>query len=85
MIEALIAGEIDPAKLAALANYRIKASPQQLREALRGRVTDHHRFLLHLHLQQIDFAAISDIDRQVAALITRMDEEVEAGQASFKR
>ena len=86
MIEALIAGETDPAKLAALANYRIKASPQQLREALRGRVTDHHRFLLRLHLQQIDFAdaAISDIDRQVAALIARMDEEVEAGQASFQ-
>jgi hypothetical protein len=48
MIEARIAGETDPAKLAALANYRIKASPQQLREALRGRVTDHHRFLLSL-------------------------------------
>jgi transposase len=37
MIEALIAGQTDPAKLAALANYRIKASPQPLREALRGR------------------------------------------------
>src|SRR5246500_4175857 len=82
MLQALIAGETDPVKLAALADRRIKASAQELREALRGRVTDHHRFLLHLHLQHIDFAdsAIQDIDRNVTALITRMDQEVEAGQ-----
>jgi len=54
MIEALIAGESDPTKLASLANYRLKASQQNLREALRGRVTTHHRFLPCLHLNQID-------------------------------
>jgi transposase len=83
MIQALIAGETDPVKLAALADRRIKASPQELREALRGRVTNHHCFLLHLHLQHIEFAdaAIQDIDRNVAALIARMDQEVEAGRA----
>jgi len=86
MIQALIAGESDPVKLAALADRRIRASPEQLREALRGRVTEHHRFLLHVHLQYIDFAdaAIKDIDRKVAALIARMDQEVEAGQATFQ-
>jgi transposase len=69
MIEALIAGESDPAKLASLANYRLKASQEKLREALRGRVTKHHRFLLRLHINQIDAldAAISTIDRQVEA------------------
>ena len=41
MIEALIAGESDPTKLASLANYRLKASQRNLREALRGRVTKH--------------------------------------------
>jgi len=67
MIEALIAGESDPDALAALAHRRIKAPPAALREALRGRVTDHHRFLLQLHLQHIDAldAAISAIDREV--------------------
>jgi transposase len=86
MIQALIAGETDPIKLAALADRRIKASPQQLREALHGRVTAHHRFLLRLHLQQIDLtdAAIQEIDRNVAALITRMDQEVVAGEAPFQ-
>ena len=69
MIEALIAGESDPDTLAGLAHRRIKAPPQELREALRGRVTKHHRFLLHLHLQQVDAidAAIDRIDREVDA------------------
>src|SRR5262245_59713815 len=65
MIEALIAGKTDPARLASLANRRIKAGP----EALRGRVTRHHRFLLRLHLQQIDALdqAIAEIDKEVEA------------------
>jgi transposase len=69
MIEALIAGESNPAKLARLANYRLRASQEKLREALRGRVTEHHRFLLRLHLNQIDAldAAIATIDQQVQA------------------
>jgi transposase len=69
MIEALIAGESNPTKLARLANYRLRASQEKLREALRGRVTKHHRFLLRLHLNQIDAldASIATIDQQVQA------------------
>jgi len=69
MIEALIAGETDPGTLAALAHRRIKASPAELEAALRGRVTDHHRFLLRLLLQHIDAidAAIAQIDQEVDA------------------
>jgi transposase len=67
MIEALIAGESDPERPAELAHRRIKAPPEELRDALRGRVTRHHRFLLRLHLQQIDAidGAIGEIDREV--------------------
>jgi transposase len=69
MVEAVIAGENDPDRLAQLAHRRIKAPPAALREALRGRVTRHHRFLLRLHLQQIDAidAAIEQIDQEVEA------------------
>jgi transposase len=71
MIEALIAGKTDPNALAALAHRRIKATPAELEAALRGRVTRHHRFLLRLHLQQIDAidAAIGEIDPEVDALV----------------
>lgn len=75
MIEALIAGESDPLRLASLASSRIKASPTVLGEALRGRVTRHHRFLLRLHLLQIDA-----LDRAIAEI----DKEVEANLAPFR-
>lgn len=75
MIEALVAGESDPATLAALAHRRLRASPEALCEALRGRVTRHHRFLLALHLRQID--ALDDA-------LASIDHEVEASLAPFR-
>ena len=71
MIEALIAGETNPAKLASLANRRVRASHEELREALRGRVTKNHRFLLRLHLNQIDAldAAVATVDAQVEGIL----------------
>src|SRR3954467_10855442 len=67
MLEALVAGESDPGRLAALAHPRLAATPERLREALRGRGTAHHRFLLRLHLDQVDAldAAIGRVDREV--------------------
>jgi transposase len=69
MLEALAAGESDPVKLAGLAHAGVKCPPEKLREALRGRVRKHHRFLLRLHLGQVDAldAAIATIDREVEA------------------
>lgn len=46
MIEALIAGVRNPFKLAELADRGIKASPKALHDALHGRLTEHHRFML---------------------------------------
>jgi len=67
MIEALIAGETNPTTLANLAHRGIRTPPGTLREALRGRVTSHHRFLLQLHLKQINALdeAITGIDQEV--------------------
>ena len=89
MIEALIAGETDPTKLAGLASTRITASPTTLTEALRGRVTRHHRFLLRLHLEQIDTLdrAIAEIDTKRTFIVMsdkRSLREVEAGLDPFR-
>ena len=86
IIAAMIAGVTDPLRLAELADRRIKASPKALSDALHGRLTDHHRFMLKLYLGQHDSLseAIASIDRQVHGLITRMDEEVKLGQATFR-
>src|SRR5882757_386887 len=67
ILQALIAGQTVPQALAALADRRIHATSEQLDAPLRGRVTDHHRFMLKLHLDQIDAqaAAIARIDKEV--------------------
>jgi transposase len=54
MLKAFIAGETDPERLADLAKGRLKASRTQLVDVLHGRVTAHHRFMLNLHLTQIE-------------------------------
>src|SRR5436309_3419859 len=68
ILEAIIAGENDPEKLAALGSERLRCSQEQLREALRGRVTAHHRFFLRQHLDTIDHLqrAVDQIDQQIA-------------------
>ena len=75
MLEALVAGQTDPGRLAALAHPQLAATPERLREALRGRVTAHHRFLLRLHLDQVD---------ALDAAIARVDREVEGHLAPFR-
>src|SRR5215472_3806866 len=86
MIEAMIGGERDPHRLAALAERSVKASPTALHDALHGRLREHHRFLLQLHLRQWDAldAAIRQIDEQVADQIERVDEEAADGQPPFR-
>jgi transposase len=77
-LDALIAGENDPEKLADLANKRLRASRSQIVEALRGRVQEHHRFMLKLHLQQIASlqAAIDQIERRLGERLEPFREDV---------
>jgi transposase len=86
MIEAMIAGVRNPTKLVALADRRIRASSKELYDALHGRLTDHHRFMLKLYLGQYDALdkSIIEIDQEVAAAIEHMDGEGEAGEATFR-
>ena len=53
ILNALVNGETDPAKLAELAVGRLKKKRAQLRQALDGKFTDHHRFQVKLLLQVI--------------------------------
>jgi transposase len=54
IMAALIAGERDPAALAELARGRLRARTGPLTEALTGRFTEHHAFLLSQMLKRID-------------------------------
>lgn len=67
ILDAIVAGETDPEKLADLTDYRVRATRSAKVEALRGRVSNHHRLLLKLHLAQVDAldASIAAIDKEV--------------------
>ena len=67
ILQALIAGETDPGRLADLTKGRLKASRSQLLDALHGRITPHHRFMIKLHLTQIEAleTAVHDLEAQM--------------------
>jgi transposase len=75
ILESLIDGQTMPQALAALAHRNLKATTGQLEASLQGRVTRHHRFLLKLHLDQID---------AFDATIARIDKEVDGNVAPFR-
>jgi transposase len=54
MLEAMIAGQRDPAVLADLAKRRLRSKIPALTEALTGRFSEHHAFLARVHLDLID-------------------------------
>jgi transposase len=53
MLDALIAGKEEPSQMADHARGRMRRKLPELEQALRGRVTDHHRFLLRLLLDDL--------------------------------
>lgn len=64
ILRAIIAGEDDPARLVELTGGRLKAPRSVLMDALTGRVTDHHRFMIKMHLEQVEHLeqAIRDLE-----------------------
>jgi transposase len=74
MIRGLIAGGSDPGALAERARARLRQKLPQLREALDGRVTDHHRFQLRLLMEQVD---------HLEGWITALGDRIEAVMAPF--
>lgn len=72
IIKAIINGETDPQALAELGHIRLKSSTSERAEALTGRVTEHHRFLLELHLSTIE-----SLDTNLNKLQERIDEKLE--------
>jgi transposase len=62
MIQALIAGETDTAKMAGMARGRLRNKIPLLQHALVGKVTEHHQFMLKMLMEQLTYLE-SQIDR----------------------
>ena len=76
MLEALIAGERDPAVLADFAQTRMRLKIPELRLALEGGFSAHHALMLRTLLDHID---------HLTAAIERLEAQVEAEVAPFSR
>ncbi len=78
MLAAIVAGETDPAALAALAKGKLRKKRAALERALSGRVGAHHRFLLATHLAHIDFLdeEIARLSAAIAARLRPLEEEL---------
>jgi transposase len=76
MIRAMIAGQDDANQLAELARKRLRSKLPQLKLALSGRVTDHHRFLLRMLMNQIEHleAMIEEFQVRIAAQMAPFDQ-----------
>jgi transposase len=79
MLTALAEGEQDPAALADLARGRLRAKLPQLRQALDGRVHDHHRILITRILAHIDFleGSLHTLEREIEERLRPFEEAVD--------
>jgi transposase len=71
MLRALIGGEEDPGALAGLARGSLRGKAAELERALRGLVSDHHRFLLRTLLRQVEQleAWVAEYDARIAGVM----------------
>jgi transposase len=71
MIRSLIRGQEDPEAMADLARQRMRKKIPQLREALTGKVTDHHRFMLRQLLDHVQYLErqIDQYDRRIEGVL----------------
>jgi len=74
MLRAIIAGGTDPVALAELALGRLRKQLPRLRPALTGRVTEHHRFVLKLFLDEVEV---------VEEWVRRLEERIEVVLSPF--
>ncbi len=79
MLEALLEGKTDPEVLADLAKGKLRKKLPELRKALHGRFSTHHRFLLEHILGHLDFldGAIEKISEEVAQRTAPFDELIQ--------
>jgi transposase len=77
ILDALVEGKLTAEQMAELVHRRMEAKKPLLREALAGKVTDHHRFMLKQLLGQVDHLdrLIAEFDARVEAVMSPLERE----------
>jgi transposase len=79
MLRAMAAGETNPDVLADLAKGKLRDKIPFLKEALRGQIGPHQRFMLSSHLRVLDAITLEleELDREVATRMGPIEETIE--------
>ncbi len=79
IIRAMIAGEQNPQKLAALRDGRIRRTEEEIAAAMTGDYRKEHLFVLQQELQLYEFyqQQISQCDQQIEEYLTSLDSQIE--------
>lgn len=80
ILDALAEGETDPERLAGRVRTRIRVSRAGIVDAIRGRMADHQRLLLRIHLGQADA-----IDADIAVIDAELGDRLEASRDAATR
>jgi transposase len=80
ILQAIAQGESDPIRLAALADKRLRASKEQLQDALSGHPHELQRIILEMFLQRLDL-----IESQQARLESKLAQALQAHQDAVLR
>jgi transposase len=79
MLDAIVQGETDPAVLAQMAKGTLRNKIPQLKLALEGKITAHHRFMLRQWLDMLDF-----LDRKIVLLEEQIVEKSRPFEATVE-
>jgi transposase len=80
MLNKLIAGESDPAELASLALGKLKKKTASLADSLQGHVSEHHRFMLRVQMEQV-----CALEKEIDVLSERIEQVMAAADAQRRR
>lgn len=79
MLQTITAGDFKPEEMANLARGKLRPKVPQLIEALEGRVAEHHRFMLRMHLEHLDY-----LHKAIAEMEMRIDEKINPYQREIE-
>jgi transposase len=76
MLEALVEGQLTADQMAELARMRLRSKIPQLKEALTGQFTEHHRFMVRSLLRQVDHIdqQIESFDQRIEAVMSPVEQ-----------
>jgi transposase len=78
ILSRMLDGEEDSEKLAELCRGRLRDKIPQMQLALEGRITDHHRWMLRLQREQLEF-----LEQQIARLDIRIQKQIQDYQQAI--